>query len=290
MKRAWLLAMTVLMGCPRAPPVRQDEGAVIVVAAGDISAPQLSAQQLTATLVEAQHPAAVLVLGDGQYPEGALVDYQTNYAPTWGRFKSITWPVPGNHEYKSGGAGYFAYFGERAGDPAKGYYSFDLGEWHLVALNTNHDCLDVACDADSAQLRWLEADLAASAKKCTLAYWHHPRWNSGSHGDFEQAAPIWKILQAHGVELVLNGHEHFYERVGPVDPSGTASAEGLVQLTVGTGGIGFSPFKTQTPASVVRRNDTFGVVRLKLGAGWWESDFVGIPGSTFVDHAAGACR
>ena len=282
--------MMVVTGCLRPPPVRRDEGAVIVVAAGDISAPQLSAQQLTATLVEAQHPVAVLVLGDGQYPEGALVDYQTNYAPTWGRFKSITWPVPGNHEYKSGGAGYFAYFGERAGDPAKGYYSFDLGDWHLVALNTNHDCLDVACDADSAQLQWLEADLAASAKKCTLAYWHHPRWNSGSHGDFPQAAPIWKILQAHGVELVLNGHEHFYERLGPVSASGTASAEGLVQLTVGTGGIGFSPFKTLTPASVVRRNDTFGVVRLKLGAGWWESDFVGIPGSTFVDHAAGTCR
>ena len=282
--------MMIVMGCPRVPPVRPNEGAVIVVAAGDISAPALAAQQLTATLVEAQHPAAVLVLGDAQYPEGALADYQRNYEPTWGRFKSITRPVPGNHEYKSGGAGYFAYFGERAGDPKKGYYSFELGDWHLVALNTNHDCLEVPCDAESDQLAWLEADLATSAKKCTLAYWHHPRWNSGSHGDFARATPIWKILQAHGVELVLNGHEHFYERVGPVDASGAPAPDGLVQLTVGTGGIGFSPFGTLTPASVVRRNDTFGVVRLKLGAGSWESDFVGIPGSTFVDHASGTCR
>lgn len=282
--------MMVVTGCLRPPPVRRDEGAVIVVAAGDISAPQLSAQQLTATLVEAQHPVAVLVLGDGQYPEGALVDYQTNYAPTWGRFKSITWPVPGNHEYKSGGAGYFAYFGERAGDPAKGYYSFDLGDWHLVALNTNHDCLDVACDADSAQLQWLEADLAASAKKCTLAYWHHPRWNSGSHGDFPQAAPIWKILQAHGVELVLNGHEHFYERFTAMDEAGAPSAGGVVQLTVGTGGVAFSEFVSVHPASLVRRNDTWGVVRLELGSSGWKSEFIGVPGSSFSDRSGGDCR
>lgn len=283
MRPLLIVLLLGLCACPRAPlPTVPDDGAVIVVAAGDISAPQLTGQQLTATLVEAQHPAAVLVLGDGQYPEGALEDYQRYYEPTWGRFKALTYPVPGNHEYKSGGAGYFAYFGARAGDPAKGYYSFDLGDWHLVALNTNHDCLAVPCDAESEQLKWLEADLAASTKKCTLAYWHHPRWNSGSHGDFARATAIWKSLQEHGVELVLNGHEHFYERVGPVD--------GMVQLTVGTGGIGFSPYAKLTPASVARQNDTLGVVRLKLGATAWESDFIGVPGSKFVDHASGVCR
>jgi len=289
-KKLTVALLVLCTGCARVPPVRPDDGAVIVVAAGDISAPEFTGQQLTATLVEQQRPAAVLVLGDSQYPDGALADYQRAYEPTWGRFKALTYPVPGNHEYKSGGAGYFAYFGARAGDPKKGYYSFDLGEWHLVALNTNHDCLDLPCDAESEQLAWLEADLAASTKKCTLAYWHHPRWNSGSHGDFPRAAPIWKVLQAHGVELVLNGHEHFYERVGPADQAGAPSADGLVQLTVGTGGIGFSPFGTQTQASVVRRNDTLGVVRLKLSAGAWESDFLGVPGSTFVDHASGRCH
>ena len=282
----WVLAM----GCAHLPSPRADDGAVIVVAAGDISAPQLAGQQLTAALVEAQQPAAVLVLGDAQYPEGALEDYQRHYEPTWGRFKARTFPVPGNHEYKSGGAGYFAYFGARAGDPKKGYYSFELGDWHLVALNTNHDCQQVPCDEDSEQLKWLEADLAASTKKCTLAYWHHPRFNSGSHGDFARAAPLWKVLEAHRVELVLNGHEHFYERLGPVDQTGKRAPEGMVQLTVGTGGIGFSPFGTVKEGSVVRRNDTLGVVRLRLGKRGWASDFVGVPGSTFVDHASGACR
>jgi hypothetical protein len=286
-----LAILLSLTACPKAPLSAQPiDRSVIVVAAGDISAPVLSAQQLTATLVEQQHPAAVLMLGDGQYPEGSLEDYQHNYDPTWGRFKELTWPVPGNHEYKSGGAGYFAYFGARAGDPAKGYYSFDLGQWHLVALNTNHDCLDVACDEDSQQLQWLAADLAKSTKKCTLAFWHHPRFNSGSHGNFTAAAPIWKLLEKHHVELALNGHEHFYERLGPVNQEGAPTEGGIVQLTVGTGGIGFSDFKDVHPGSVVRRNDTFGVVRLRLGETDWESDFVGVPGSTFVDHASGTCR
>ena len=286
------VVLLLLSACPRALPhfERPPDGSVIVVAAGDISGAKNTGQSLTANVVESLRPDAVLVLGDGQYPNGALEDYQQNYDPTWGRFKNLTWPVPGNHEYKSKAVGYFTYFGVRAGNAAKGYYSFDLGDWHLVALNTNHDCLDVACDAESEQLMWLEADLAASPKKCTLAYWHHPRFNSGSHGDFTRADAIWKVLEQHGVELVLNGHEHFYERVGPVDPTGARAERGIVQLTVGTGGIGFSPFKTLHPASDVRQNTELGVVRLRLGPKDWESDFVGVPGSTFLDHASGACR
>ena len=289
-KAPWLLVLLPLMACPKAAPRQPLEHAVIVVAAGDISAPELTAQQLTATLVEQQQPAAVLVLGDGQYPMGSLEDYQRIYEPTWGRFKALTWPVPGNHEYKSGAVGYFAYFGARAGDPARGYYSFDLGDWHLVALNTNHDCENVGCDEDSEQVKWLAADLAATPKKCVLAYWHHPRFNSGAHGNFTRARPFWKLLEQHHVELVLNGHEHFYERLGPVNQEGVKAEAGIVQLTVGTGGIGFSPFDVRHPASVVRRNDTFGVVKLQLGPTGWESDFIGVPGSHFEDHASGNCR
>lgn len=285
---AVILAMS---GCLKAVPTPADDGSIIVVAAGDISEPTLGAQQLTATLVEQQHPAAVLVLGDAQYPQGRLEDFQQNYGPTWGRFKDRTWPVPGNHEYwGSEAAGYFGYFGARAGEPGKGYYSFDLGDWHLVALNTNHNCEHVSCEAESEQLAWLEADLARSTKQCTLAYWHHPRFNSGQHGDFTRARPIWQLLLKHQVELVLNGHEHFYERLGPVDEKGQPADAGVVQLTVGTGGAGFSQFERVHPASVVRRNDTFGVLRLRLGRDDWETDFVGVPGSTFVDHASGRCR
>lgn len=292
MKRVPFAVLLALSGCLKAMPApRSEGGSIIVVAAGDISEPTLGAQQLTATLVEQQHPAAVLVLGDAQYPQGSLEDFQRAYGPTWGRFKDLTWPVPGNHEYWGSEAnGYFGFFGARAGDPKKGYYSFDLGDWHLVALNTNHNCEHVSCEAESEQLAWLEADLARSTKKCTLAYWHHPRFNSGKHGDFPRARPIWQLLLKHQVELVLNGHEHFYERLGPVDEKGQPSESGVVQLTVGTGGAGFSQFATVHPASVVRRNDTFGVLRLRLGPGDWETDFVGVPGSTFVDHASGKCR
>ena len=287
-----VLLLSVLSACPKVRPVfeRPTEGSVVVVAAGDISGAKNTGQSLTATVVESLRPDAVLLLGDGQYPEGALEDYQQNYDPTWGRFKNLTWPVPGNHEYKSKAVGYFTYFGACAGDPAKGYYSFDLGDWHFVALNTNHDCLEVACDAESEQLKWLAADLSASPKKCTLAYWHHPRFNSGLHGDFIKADAIWKLLAAHGVELVLNGHEHFYERVGPVAPGGERAEAGIVQLTVGTGGIGFSAFKTLHPSSDAHQNTQLGVVRLRLGPNDWESDFVGVPGSSFLDHASGPCR
>ena len=279
-------------GCVKAPLhfEKPTDGSMVVVAAGDISAATMTGQKITAELVEGLQPNAVLVLGDAQYPEGSLEDYHRNYAPTWGRFKALTWPVPGNHEYKSGAVGYFAYFGERAGDPTKGYYSFELGDWHVVALNTNHDCQVVGCDAESDQVKWLEADLAASTKKCTLAFWHHPRFNSGSHGDFTRASAIWKVLEAHHVELVLAGHEHFYERVGPVDQTGAKSETGIVQFTVGTGGIGFSPIAKLHPSSVVRQNDTLGVLRLRLGPHDWETDFVSVPGKSFLDHAAGLCR
>jgi acid phosphatase type 7 len=290
--RALLLTSSlVLCACPRALPAAVDDQAVIVIAAGDIAEGEKGAFQLTADLVEAQHPAAVLVLGDAQYPKGSLEDFQRSYDPTWGRFKSITWPAPGNHEYwGTEGAGYFAYFGERAGDPTRGYYSFELGDWHLIALNTNHKCQHVACDSESEQVKWLEADLAKNTKKCVLAYWHHPRFNSGRHGPFKAAKSFWSLFVKYEVELVLNGHEHFYERFNAVDEEGVPSSTGVTQLTVGTGGVGFSEFVTAHPASAIRQNDTYGVVKLRLGSKGWASEFLAVPGSSFTDKASGACR
>lgn len=286
-----LLSLAACRSAPQpAPPVAAQP--VVVIAAGDVSAPSLGAQQLTADLVLRERPDAVLLLGDAQYPDGSAEDFAKFYAPTWGRFRALTYPTPGNHEYKSGSAAaYFDYFGERAGDPAKGYRSFDLGDWHVVALNTNHDCQHVACEDGSAQVKWLEEDLAKTTKRCVLAYWHHPRFNSGSHGDFPRARAFWRVLEQHGVELVLHGHEHLYERMGPMNGAGEPTPDGLVQFTVGTGGIGFSGFQ-QTPhrASVARSMAAYGVLRLRLAADAWEADFVPAPGSDFQDHAAGRCR
>ncbi len=293
MNARWLVPVVLwVSACVKAPgSSAAARPGVVIIAAGDVSAPELTGQVLTAALVESQHPEAVLVLGDAQYGEGTPEQFAQAYAPTWGRFKDLTRPVPGNHEYKSGAVGYFGYFGARAGEPGKGYYSFDLGAWHLVALNTSDGCRTVRCDADSEQLAWLEADLASTVKKCVLAYWHHPRFSSGRHGSFAGAAPLWKVLTRHHVELALNGHEHLYERLGPVDESGALADGGLVQLTIGTGGIGFTEFgATPVAASLVRQNDTLGVMRLKLGDDGWEADFLGVPGSTFTDHASGACR
>lgn len=257
---------------------------VTLVAAGDISAPVLDGhQELTAKLVEAQQPDGVLLLGDAQYDDGSLELFETVYGATWGRFKDKTYPAPGNHEYKTANAsGYFTYFGARAGDPSKGYYSFDMGAWHVVALNTSDLCQNVSCEAEGAQVKWLEADLAATKKKCVLAYWHYPRFSSGKHGNFDRAAPFWKVLAKHDAELVLTGHEHFYERLSAID--------GITQLTVGTGGAHFAEFADVHPNSVVRQNDTLGVLKLVLRDGSWSTEFIAEEGKPFRDAASGTCR
>ncbi len=271
------VSLAVLSSCVSVKPV-------VLVAAGDISAPELNGtQELTAKLVESQKPDAVLVLGDAQYHDGSLELFEQVYGPTWGRFKAITYPAVGNHEYRTAdAAGYFTYFGARAGDPSKGYYSFDVGAWHVVALNTSELCQQVSCEAESAQVKWLEADLAATKQKCVLAYWHYPRFSSGKHGNFTRAAPFWKVLAKYEAELVLTGHEHFYERMSPID--------GITQITVGTGGIGFAEFADIHPNSVSRQNDTHGVLKLELRDGAWRTEFIGAPGSSFRDAASGSCR
>jgi acid phosphatase type 7 len=302
--RGWLLTAAVLLavaGCKKAPhpvpmtvraqPVPRGEGVVVVAAAGDISADRPARQAWTADLVLGGDYAAVLLLGDNQYPSGTLDTYQRFFHPSWGRFKDRIYPSPGNHEYQTpNAAGYFQYFGERAGDPGKGYYSFDLGSWHLVALNTSDKCKTVPCGPDSEQLKWLEADLKKSGKKCTLAFWHHPRFSSGSHGDLEQLVPLWNVLHANGVDVVLNGHDHVYERFAAQTPAGEADANGIVQFTVGTGGADLYELKARRKTSAVADAAVHGILALSLGPDGYAWDFVGLSISTFTDKGEGKCH
>jgi acid phosphatase type 7 len=278
--------------------------AVTIVAAGDISCDPASGSfnggngttdscrmKATANLISSINPRAVLTLGDNQYENGALTQYQKSYALNWGQFKSITYPAVGNHEYQTAGAdGYFQYFGTRAGDPAKGYYSFDVGAWHIISINSN--CSSAGgCSAGSAQEKWLRADLAAHPTACTLAYWHHPRFSSGQHGDSSSMSPIWQALYDGGAELVLNGHDHNYERFAPQTASGVADAsKGIRQFVVGTGGKNHYAVGAAKPNSQVRNDDTYGVLKLTLKATGYAWQFVPEAGKTFTDSGTGVCH
>jgi acid phosphatase type 7 len=231
----------------------------------------------------------VLVLGDSQYEDGALSKYQQSYDPSWGRLKTITRPAVGNHEYLTAGAsGYFSYFGAAAGDKTKGYYSYNIGAWHLIALNSN--CSQVGgCGAGSPQEQWLKADLTANQNMCTLAYWHHPRFSSGQHGSNSAYDAFWKDLYAAGVEVVLNGHDHIYERFAPQSPSAAADPKGIQQFTVGTGGKNHTTVVAIQPNSVARNIDTYGFLKLSLHAGSYDWQFVPEPGKTFTDSGTRNC-
>ena len=233
---------------------------------------------------------AVLVLGDVQYEKGSSAAFSASYGPTWGRVKSITAPAVGNHEYRTpGAAGYFRYFGRAAGDPAKGYYSFDFGGWHLIALNSN--CSQVGgCDAGSPQERWLRRDLATDVASCTLAYWHHPRFSSGAHGSDSTYAAFWDALFAAGADVVLVGHDHDYERFAPLTPDGRLDpARGIRQFVVGTGGKGLRGFGDRAPYSEVRDNSSLGVLELTLGRDAYAWRFRPAVGS-LVDSGSFACN
>lgn len=271
-------------------PVAQTEvppagGGAVVAAVGDLvcgpgsrtSASECRQRQVSDLVVEDPAVAALLALGDLQYNNGQLANFQRFYEPSYGRVKAITRPVPGNHEYRTpGAAGYFGYFGAAAGDPAEGWYSFDLGDWHLVALNSN--CEQVSCAAGSAQAQWLRADLATTSHRCVLAYWHQPRWASGiAPGDSPEVAPFWRLLQQHRAEVVLAGHAHNYERFAPQRPDGTAAANGIRQFVVGTGGRSVGPrygFNAPRPNSQMRIAHVFGLLRLTLSANAYRWAFV----------------
>jgi hypothetical protein len=272
----------------------QPPAAPVVVAAGDIADCRTEGDDATARLVGSIDASTVLTLGDNAYPDGSSEDFEECYDPTWGRFKNRTKPVPGNHEYDTRGAeGYFDYFGKAAGDPDQGYYSYNLGQWHLVALNSNCEEVLGGCEASSAQVRWLKADLAANKdKSCTLAYMHHPRVSSGEHGNTHYVKPLWEALHEAGAEVALSGHEHNYERFAPQNPAKKADPErGIRQFVVGTGGgKGHYPIVDPIANSEVHNDDTYGVLKLTLHPKSYEWRFVPVEGGTFSDSGNARCH
>ena len=280
-----------------------DPRTVVVAAAGDISCDPTSDHfndglgdssgchmLATSDLVMDMDPDAVLVLGDVQYEDGSLDQFTGSYDLSWGRFKDITYPAVGNHEYKTpDAAGYFEYFGAAAGDPDKGYYSFDVGNWHVVSLNSN--CSKAGgCDAGSEQEQWLRSDLAANPAACTLAIWHHPLFSSGSHGDQPRTRDLWVALQETGAELVLTGHDHLYERFGLQDADGNADPSGMRQFVIGTGGRNHTGVNDVRPNSELRETQTYGVLRLALRPAGYDWEFVPEVGSSFTDRGSGECN
>jgi hypothetical protein len=271
------------------PVDRPPRNAPVVAAAGDISCPgtPCAGQRETADLIARIDPTAVLTLGDNQYQKGTLADYRSSYGPTWGRFLERTRPVPGNHEYLTPGAsGYFDYFGERAHEqPGGGWYSFNLGRWHLVAINSGPGSVS------EEQLAWIRMDLAADDRRCELAYWHHPRWSSGTvHGSEQDLDPLWQLLFAQGVDLVLNGHSHHYERFAPLDPAGRPDPRrGIREFIVGTGGGGFHRVGDPETGSERRIAETHGVLELTLDEETYVWRFLSPDGSV-PDKGSGACH
>jgi len=233
----------------------------------------------------------ILTLGDNAYPDGTAADFANCYAPTWGRHLSRTYPSAGNHDYETdAAAGYFAYFGDRAGAPGEGWYSFELAGWHLIALNSNCDLVG-GCGPDSPQAAWLRADLAEHPYECTLAYWHHPRWSSGDeHGSDPLTDEFWRILFDAGGDLVLTAHDHLYERFVPMDAAGAASPGGMTEFVVGTGGRSLYAFATPLPTSAARDNATYGVLRLTLHPDAYDWEFVAATDTGFADAGSADCR
>jgi hypothetical protein len=261
-----------------------------VAAAGDIACPIdnpcLNNARATGDVIRRLAPDLVLALGDIQYDDGRPEDY-VGYDAAWGSFRAITRPAIGNHEYRTpGAAGYFGYFGAAAGDPARGYYSFDAGSWHVVALNS--ECGEVACDASSAQAAWLRADLQANPASCTLAIMHRPLFATRGSGEIR---PLWQILDGAGAELVLDGHLHAYERFAPMRPDGTRDdARGIRQITVGTGGVAHGTLGA-APANVqARQNTAYGVLALTLGPTAYDWTFENAANGAFVESGATTCH
>jgi hypothetical protein len=276
-------------GVPSA--ARELEGAstvgVTLVGAGDIAACSSDGDEATAALLDGFPDATVFTLGDNAYGSGTAAQFADCYGPSWGRHKARTRPAAGNHDYRrSSASGYFGYFGALAGDPERGYYSYDLGEWHIIALNSN-----IGMAAGSVQEQWLRADLAANPRHCTLAYWHHARFSSARHGNATAVRPLWDALYEAGADLVLSAHDHSYERFAPQTPGGGADpARGIRQFVVGTGGRSHYVLRSRQPNSEVFDDTSFGVLKLTLSEGEYAWEFVPVAGASFTDAGTGQCH
>jgi acid phosphatase type 7 len=259
----------------------------LLVGAGDIGfcgPANVSGAEATGRLLDTLG-GTVFTTGDNAYPTGSLDDYKRCYEPAWGRHAGRTRPAPGNHEYMSGATPYFGYFGSNAGLGATGYYSYTVGAWHVVSLNS-----EVASSAGSAQLEWLRADLSNNPSACTAAYWHRPLFSSGSHGDNPDMRDIWRVLYAANVDVVINGHDHVYERFAPQDADGRLdAARGIREFVVGTGGSPLYAFPS-AHANSEARGIAWGVIALTLLEHGYEWEFVPAEGQTFRDSGVGGCH
>jgi hypothetical protein len=278
-------------GAPASPGAATSDQTAILVGAGDIAdCKDLSGAEATAKILD-KNPGTVMAVGDLAYPDGSKENFVC-YDKTWGRAKSRTRPAPGNHEFHSaGGTPYFEYFGAAAGDPKTGYYSYELGTWHIIVLNS--ECKDVGgCDAGSPQEKWLRADLAAHPVACTLAYWHKPLFSSGgAHGNDLTVKPLFQALYDANADVVVNGHDHDYERFAPQDPEGAAdSKRGIREFVAGTGGKNHRPFGEPKPNSELRDATAFGVLKLTLKLDGYDWQFIPEAGKSFTDSGSGNCH
>lgn len=287
------------------PEVVAIAGAAIMIGAGDIAACDSQGDELTAALVDsvlradsaAKVENVVFTVGDNAYPDGSEENFDRCFTPSWGdpakRIMKHIRPSPGNHEHAVfGAAAYYKYFGKSAGSPRQGYYSYTLGEWHVIVLNSEMVVNAVFTDEDrKAQLDWLAEDLRSSTKKCTVAYWHHPRFSSGWHGSDRRIAVFWGVLYDGGVDLILTGHDHNYERFRPMSPAGVVDfTRGMVQIVVGTGGGELRGLRSPLVAnSAFRVQGHFGVLKLTLGSEEWASAFLAASGRVF-DPSSGRCH
>lgn len=257
----------------------------VLVGAGNIARCGMSIDEATARLLEAI-PGTIFTTGDNTYGTGTISEFNRCFDPSWGRYEDRIRPSMGETDYADNqGTGYYKYFGARGGQAGKGYYSYDLGDWHVVVLNSS-----ISTAAGSAQEQWLRADLAASTRPCTIAYWHYPRFSSYSTHTRASVKPLWDALYAAGADVVVNGHYRFYERFAPQTPTGEADPNGIRQFIVGTGGTGQNPFDTALPNSEVRQTGVFGVLKLTLGNGTYDWEFVPVAGQTFTDTGTGSCN
>jgi acid phosphatase type 7 len=283
-KRAYLLIFVLgssLVGDPVATASAQE----VLVGAGDIADCNRTQDEATARLLD-NIAGTVFTAGDNTYPNGTTAELNTCYHPAWGRHKWRTRPSPGNHDYKTLGADpYYTYFGANAGPAARGYYSYDLGPWHIISLNSN-----VAAGAGSAQEQWLRADLAATSAACVLAYWHHALFSSGSrHGNDPRTQALFQALYDYGADVVITAHDHHYERFASQNPNGQADPTGIRVFVVGTGGAALRPIGSIQLNSEMRNVATYGVLKLTLEPTSYDWEFIPIVGQSFRDSGSAAC-
>lgn len=287
----WIVVAACSSGSrnPGSPPPPPPGSSEIFVGVGDIADCSSGDDEATADLLD-NIPGTVFTAGDNAYPDGTDTDFSQCYEPSWGRHKARTRPSPGNHDYHtSGAAPYYSYYGSNAGPAGVGYYSYDLGDWHIISLNSN-----ISMTAGSPQEAWLRSDLAASSKQCTLAYWHHPRFSSGSHGSSTSSQPLWQALYDAGADVVVVGHDHNYQRFAPMTPTGALdAARGIREFVAGMGGKSHYTFSTPIANTEAYNTTVSGVLKLTLsgnGSNTYAWEFVPVAGQTYTDSGTDWCH